>query len=65
MIVLALLLQTIGDMFLTKQNFGILYNGEAVIIIRDGELSELADTYYVALTRKRSKELAEFNYNEL
>lgn len=32
-------------MFLTKQNFGILYNGEAVIIIRDGELGELADTY--------------------
>ena len=62
---MALLLQTIGDMFLTKQNFGILYNGEAVIIIRDGELGELADTYYVALTGKRSKELAEFNYNEL
>ena len=57
-------LQTFSDIFLAGHGFLSLYDGREVIIT--GELAgELSDLYYSAPKLNRTKELAEFDYNEL
>ena len=64
-------LQTIGDITLHRDE-NIFYNGETVILIAEsfidqetGDFTDLGDIYFSAPTGERSKELAEFSYNEL
>lgn len=58
-------LQTFSDLFVAQTGVNILYNGQMAAVIAGGNLGDLEDIYYSAPTGKRSKELAEFSYNEL
>ena len=57
-------LQTFSDVFLAPMGCFALYNGQDVILA-GGLSKDLAEIYYSAPKLERTKELAEFDYNEL
>ncbi|MBP5475019.1 MAG: hypothetical protein J6X83_02000 [Methanomicrobium sp.] len=57
-------LQTFSDVFLSAKSFFSLYNGQD-LIFTSALTDDLKDLYYSAPKLERSKELAEFDYNEL
>ncbi|MDL2237944.1 hypothetical protein LJC56_08980 [Christensenellaceae bacterium OttesenSCG-928-K19] len=57
-------LQTFSDLFIAPLGASLLYNGQMVAMVA-GDLGDLDELYYSAPTGNRSKELAEFSYNEL
>ena len=66
-------LQTLCDFTLLAQQVSFVFNGQALFMASDNifydynqqEYTEIADIYYSAPTGERSKELAEYSYNEL
>ena len=57
-------LQTFSDVFISPKLCFILYNGQD-LILTNKLTGDLRDLYYSAPKLERSKELAEFDYNEL
>ena len=59
-------LHLVSDIFMSQYDIGFIYNGSAVYAGLGGEFSAFEDLFYNEdYPAKRSKELAEFNYNEL
>lgn len=59
-------LHLVSDIFLSQYDLGFIYNGSAVYTGASGNFSAYEDLFYNKnYPAKRSKELAEFNYNEL
>ena len=57
-------LQTFSDLFMAPKAASVMYNGDVVIIT--GVLTDdLSKVYYSVPKSERSKEVAEFDYNEL
>ncbi|MBQ3718205.1 MAG: hypothetical protein II893_02250, partial [Methanomicrobium sp.] len=57
-------LQTFSDLFLATKSTAAMYNGE-VVIIEVSLTDDLSKIYYSVPKSERSKEAAEFDYNEL
>ncbi|WP_042705958.1 S41 family peptidase [Methanomicrobium mobile] len=57
-------LQTFSDLFMATKSTSLMYNGE-VVIIEVSLTDELSEIYYSVPKSDRSKEAAEFDYNEL
>ena len=59
-------LHLVSDIFMSQYDLGFIYNGSAVYVDGDGDFSAFEDLFYNEdYPARRSKELAEFNYNEL
>ena len=66
-------LQTLCDFTLLPQQVSFVFNGQALFVASDNifydyseqAFTEMADIYYSAPTGERSRELAEYSYNEL
>lgn len=58
-------LQTVSDLFIAYSYLNMAYNGEAVFMILNSELTDMTDLYYAVEPRERSEALAHFNYVEL
>jgi hypothetical protein len=59
-------LQTFNDIFVAPKFTSLVYNGEVIIITGSfTEGDELSEVYYSVPKSERSKEAAEFDYNEL
>ena len=57
-------LQTFSDFFMATKSTSAIYNGE-VVIIEVSLTDDLSEIYYSVPKSERSKEAAEFDYNEL
>ena len=57
-------LQTFSDLFMATKSTSLMYNGE-VVIIALSLTDDLSEIYYSVPKSERSKEAAEFDYNEL
>lgn len=58
-------LQTVSDLFIAYSYLNMAYNGEAVFMILNSDLTDMTDLYYAVEPRERSEALAHFNYVEL
>lgn len=59
-------LHLVSDIFMSQYDLGFIYNGSAIYVGSGGDFSAYDDLFYNEnYPAKRSKELAEFNYNEL
>ena len=57
-------LQTFSDLFMATKSTSLMYNGE-VVILEVSLTDDLSEIYYSVPKSERSKEAAEFDYNEL
>lgn len=57
--------QTFSDLFLSGKGVNFAYNGEAVFLAAGGSLGGMEELYYSVKPKKRSRELIQFNYEEL
>lgn len=58
-------LQTVSDLMIAYSYYLVGYNGEAVFLIKEGDLGDMAELYYAVEPKERSAELARFNYVEM
>lgn len=58
-------LQTVSDLMIAYSYYLVGYNGEAVFLLKEGELGDMTELYYAVEPKERSAELARFNYVEM
>ncbi len=58
-------LQTVSDLMIAYSYYLVGYNGEAVFLLKEGELGDMTELYYAVEPKERCAELARFNYVEM